>query len=180
MRARGRPRLTAEVLQARVAEYCRRYGVSPSAGGLPPFPSGKRETPQHREWLLVYKAHQRLSRRQQGRCERCDAPAADGSIYCGAHRGNSAADDTRLQADEVAEAGAETRSRAAARGSCPVCGGPVDAGSGVRHTVSATRRRLLLHEPCRQLVSLAERAGPEQVRRVLSCLWPDRRGQRER
>jgi len=44
-------------------DYCARYGVAANAEGLPPFPSGLRETPQHREWLTLYKAHQRLRRR---------------------------------------------------------------------------------------------------------------------
>lgn len=59
---RGRPRLSAEDVKARILDYCRRYGVKPGSGGLPPFPSGQRETPQHRDWMAVYKAHQRLAR----------------------------------------------------------------------------------------------------------------------
>jgi hypothetical protein len=58
-RARGRPRLSADEMQARVAAYCERYGVRPDADGFPPFPSGRRETPQHREWLAVYRALRR-------------------------------------------------------------------------------------------------------------------------
>lgn len=58
----GRPRLSPEALQARIAEYCGKYGVKPGADGLPPYPSGQRETVQHREWIAVYKAHARLSR----------------------------------------------------------------------------------------------------------------------
>ncbi len=37
--------------------------MSPVPEGLPPFPSGKRETRQHREWLTVYRAQQRLKAR---------------------------------------------------------------------------------------------------------------------
>lgn len=58
----GRPPLTAQDLQDRVAAYCKRYGVEPASDGLPPYPSGQRETPQHREWIAVYKAHSRLAR----------------------------------------------------------------------------------------------------------------------
>lgn len=43
--------------------YCERYGVSPGPVGLPPFPTGKRETRQHREWLTVYRALQRSKAR---------------------------------------------------------------------------------------------------------------------
>ena len=86
-RRRGRPRLTPEDLRARLAEYGRRYGASVSDHGLPPFPAGKRETKQHREWMALYKAHRRLSERrpdtpdlarrdelltvQRGRCPVC-------------------------------------------------------------------------------------------------------------
>jgi hypothetical protein len=46
----------------RIADYCSRYGVAVSGGQqLPPFPSGKRETRQHREWMSLYKAHRRIS-----------------------------------------------------------------------------------------------------------------------
>jgi hypothetical protein len=83
----GRPRLTPEDWSARLADYCRRYDVSPRDGELPPFPSGRRETTQHREWMSLYKAHRRLSGRgpdpaeyarrqelltaQRGRCPVC-------------------------------------------------------------------------------------------------------------
>jgi len=62
-RSRGRPRLTPEELQARVDQYCRRFGVKPGDDGLPPFPSGRRETAQHREWMALYKAHRRIAER---------------------------------------------------------------------------------------------------------------------
>ena len=59
----GRPPSTEEHVRAKVLVYCERYGVSPGPDGLPPFPSGKRETRQHREWLTVYRALQRMARR---------------------------------------------------------------------------------------------------------------------
>lgn len=59
---RGRPRLSPGDVKARIQDYCRRYGVTAGPEGLPAFPSGKRETPQHRDWMAVYKAHQRLGR----------------------------------------------------------------------------------------------------------------------
>jgi hypothetical protein len=62
----GRPPLTEEQVRAKVVTYCERYGVSPVPDGLPPFPSGKRETRQHREWLTVYRAQQRLLARAAG------------------------------------------------------------------------------------------------------------------
>ena len=62
----GRPPLTEEQVRAKVLTYCERYGVSPVPEGLPPFPSGKRETRQHREWLTVYRAQQRLRARAAG------------------------------------------------------------------------------------------------------------------
>ena len=60
---RGRPRLTPEDLRERLADYCSRYAVALNDQGLPPFPAGKRETAQHREWMSLYKAHRRLSDR---------------------------------------------------------------------------------------------------------------------
>jgi hypothetical protein len=65
-RRAGRPRLAPEELQARIADYCKRYAVVVSEQGLPPFPAGQRETPQHREWMALYKAHRRLSGRVGG------------------------------------------------------------------------------------------------------------------
>jgi hypothetical protein len=59
----GRTPLTEEQVHARVATYCERYGVSPGREGVPPFPTGRRETRQHREWLAVYRALQRARAR---------------------------------------------------------------------------------------------------------------------
>jgi hypothetical protein len=59
----GRPPLTPEQVRRKVVDYCQRHGVSPVPDGLPPFPSGRRETRQHREWLSVYRAQQRLEAR---------------------------------------------------------------------------------------------------------------------
>ena len=68
----GRPALTEEQVRDKVLAYCARYHVSPGPEGLPPFPSGRRETPQHREWLTVYRAHQRWLRR----CATASAPSS--------------------------------------------------------------------------------------------------------
>ncbi len=72
----GRPALTDEQVRDKVLAYCRRYDVSPGPEGLPPFPAGQRETPQHREWLTVYRALQRLKARSAGVPAE---PSADGS-----------------------------------------------------------------------------------------------------
>ena len=82
--ARGRPRLTPELYQERLSAYCAKYHVAPLETGLPPFPAGQRETPQHSEWMALYKAHQRIARHahsaedrrallesQDGRCPVC-------------------------------------------------------------------------------------------------------------
>jgi hypothetical protein len=55
--------LQPEALAARVDAYCRQYGVRADDDGIPPYPSGRRETRQHREWLALYKARRRLSER---------------------------------------------------------------------------------------------------------------------
>ena len=54
---------TEEQVRAKVLAYCERYGISPGPEGAPPFPTGQRETRQHRDWLTVYRALQRLARR---------------------------------------------------------------------------------------------------------------------
>jgi len=60
MRPRRRAAMTAEDLAALVRDYCAAYGVTPNAEGFVPFPAGQRETPQHRDWIRLYKARQRL------------------------------------------------------------------------------------------------------------------------
>ena len=77
----GRPPLSDEAVDARVADYCRRYGVGRSANGLPPFPSGQRETPQHREWLVVYRAVKRLAARRAPATSTRHRPA-QGALAC--------------------------------------------------------------------------------------------------
>jgi hypothetical protein len=78
----GRPALTAEQVRAKVAAYCEKYEVSPGPEGLPPFPSGKRETRQHREWLTVYRAHQRLRKRSQSEGASSSVPAGGSCPIC--------------------------------------------------------------------------------------------------
>lgn len=91
-RTPGRPPLSPEAVAARVDDYCRRHGVEPTAEGLPPFPTGQRETPQHRDWLTVYRAVRRLEARRSGlqapsrrpvqgalACAVCDEPVPPGA-----------------------------------------------------------------------------------------------------
>jgi hypothetical protein len=63
----------------KVLAYCERYQVSPGPEGLPPFPSGRRETRQHREWLTVYRAHQRWLRRSATASASSSATSTGGS-----------------------------------------------------------------------------------------------------
>lgn len=80
----GRRRLRPDELEGAVADYCARYGVARKDEGFPPFPTGKRETDQHREWLRLYKARERL---------RARAASADGvacpvcALVDGSHAG---------------------------------------------------------------------------------------------
>lgn len=144
MPSKGRPRLTPEELRARITEYCNRYAVTPNAEGLPPFPAGKRETRQHRDWIAVYKAHNRLARRGRGQCERCSAPTSDGSVFCEEHR-----------AERPTHPGdAQLRH-------CPICGEGLGQG------------RAVLHARCKRLVGLAEAVGPNGLDRLRAYLWPD-------
>jgi len=56
--------MTAEALQQRIDAYCARYKVPRRTGGLPPYPAGERETRQHRDWIVLYKAISRFRQRQ--------------------------------------------------------------------------------------------------------------------
>lgn len=155
----GRPRLTEDDLRSRVAAYCARYGVTAGADGLPPFPAGRRESRQHRDWLAVYKLHHRLARRGRGQCERCSAPAADGSVFCEAHRAGGATREDRQ------------RLLQARRGRCPICGEKADLRDPVDYD-SAGRPRGVLHVRCAQLVGLVGPAGPGILERLRRYLWP--------
>lgn len=171
---RGRPRLTLEQYQARLAAYCAKYGVAPTVQGIPPFPAGRRETRQHREWIALYKAHSRLARRSRGQCERCSAPASDGSVFCEAHRADVAA---RPAPSRAALHGASVEDRRrllrGQDGRCPVCGRTLEVSDAVDHEGHAKGPlRALLHQPCHQLATLAEQAGPEALTRLRSYLWP--------
>lgn len=146
MAPKGRPRLTEDQLRERIASYCARYGIQPRTEGLPPFPGGQRETAQHREWIAVYKAHDRLARRQRGQCERCPAPNSDGSVFCDTHRA--------LPADEAIRPA----------DACAACGRDLGQSSA-----SASER---LHKSCAELARLARPLGPEGLTRLSRYLWP--------
>lgn len=170
MPAQGRPRLTPEVYETRLQAYCARYKVTPLLSGIPPFPTGRRETPQHREWIALYKAYNRLGRRERGQCERCAAPASDGSVFCEDHRGGVAS--------RAASDGASLEDRRALwerqDGDCPICSLGVDLRDSVDHSDATGRLRAVLHQRCNQLVGLAESLGPEVLGRLRSYLWPKR------
>lgn len=161
MPTQGRPRLTPEVLEARIAAYCQRYKVAPSPQGLPPFPTGKRETPQHREWIGLYKAHTRLGRRSRGQCERCSAPTTKGSVFCEEHRAPGGA---ALEARRALLADQEGR--------CPICATKVDPLESVALTESTGVLRAVLHPTCHRLVGIAEAVGPQGLSRLRAFLWP--------
>lgn len=160
--------MAPETVQRRVADYCARYGVSPNREGLPPFPTGKRETRQHREWMAVYKAHNRLARRNRGQCERCGAPVSDGAVFCEEHRAGTAA--------RAGSHGATLKDRerlfAAQRGRCPVCGDKVALLDNVDHSHATGEIRSLLHQRCKEIVGFVEAAGPESLDRLRAYLWP--------
>src|SRR5688572_28969768 len=83
----GRPPLTEAVIKERIAAYCSRYGVSDrNEAGFPVYPAGRRESPQHREWVVLFKAMSRLRAREAaqklaksqtaGLCPTCRRPLA--------------------------------------------------------------------------------------------------------
>ena len=152
--------MTAELYQERLSVYCKRYRVAPLDTGLPPFPTGQRETPQHKEWISLYKAHQRIGRRDRGQCERCAAPAGPGSVFCEAHRGAGSKGLTAGERHALLEAQG---------GRCPVCREPVEASAPVHGS------KALLHPRCHQLAGLAEALGPAALDRLRAYLWPPKK-----
>jgi hypothetical protein len=167
----GRPRLTVDDFQDRVRAYCARHGARPDERGMPPFPTGRRETPQHREWLMLYKLHNRLGRRTRGQCERCSAPVSEGSVFCDTHRAGVAA------RAGLHGASLEDRQRllAAQAGRCPVCGEEVELWDSLDHAHGTGELRAVLHQRCNALVGLAETLGPEALARTRQYLWGRRK-----
>ena len=169
MPRQGRPRLTPEAYQARLDAYCARYKATPLATDIPPFPTGRRETPQHREWIGLYKAKARLARRERGQCERCAAPVAEDSIFCEAHR---------LATDALggSSAGALV---AGQDGRCPICRLELDPGDAVAHAPGPERAHAALHRRCHGLAVLAADFDAEAIGHLRAYLWPPRvRGRR--
>lgn len=172
MPPKGRPRLTDDDLAARVRAYSVRYDVRAGAGSLPPFPSGKRESEQHREWLALYKLSSRLARRARGQCERCPEPAVADTVFCERHRGSAE--------DRPAGAGApgsiDQRRELLERqdGRCPVCFRPVHPESSVADARPGRADAAFLHAACQRLAAQAEAAGVETFDRLRKYLWPSR------
>jgi hypothetical protein len=144
-----RPRLTAADYQARLDAYCSRYGVEATSRGIPPFPTGNRETPQHREWISLHRLHDRISRRTRGQCQACSEPAVEGELFCAKHGRVSA------PAEE------QKRLHRAQRGACPICEKPLALEEARAH-----RRSALLHPDCLRLVRLVESLGPATLARA--------------
>jgi hypothetical protein len=156
MAQRGRPAVTEEVLQARISDYCARYAVTPDKNtGLPPFPAKKRETPQHREWITILKAHARL-RRRLALCRRCDQPVASSTAFCKEHEPRSANNPALVS-----------------RASCVVCGDRVPITAAVEHRRDPRSEPAWVHPNCRELILLAQKAGPGLLDRLRDYLWPD-------
>jgi hypothetical protein len=180
MPGKGRPRLTPEVYESRLAAYCARYAVKATREGLPPFPTGQRETPQHREWISLYKVHSRLARRARGVCERCSEPVAAGSVFCDTHLAD--ANPSAFSAPTSPEE--RRRLLKSQSGRCPICAEPLDASAAgheagadratVYHDGATSEPRALLHARCARLVSMAATAGPATLDRLRAFLRPSR------
>jgi hypothetical protein len=146
MAAPGRPRVTPEELRERIAAYCARYGVPLVAVGIPPFPSGRRETAQHRDWLKLYKVHDRIARRERRQCERCSNPVRDdASVFCEAHHASASSP------------GAESAAAAVRSGRCPICLEVMDASGEPRGR---------LHPRCQDVVDFIQGLGPRGLDRI--------------
>jgi hypothetical protein len=143
----GRPSLGFDEIERRVAAYCRRYGVAVAANGLPPFPSGRRETRQHREWHTLYRAHQRHERRTPDGTPKDRTPG---------RRPSAASEST---------------------GACAVCRMALDdaAAASFARRGSGKAAAVRVHGACADLARAAEAAGPDAVAGVAKLLWPERR-----
>src|SRR5262245_4344752 len=159
----GRPRLTEEDLEARIRAYRKAYSAGLSDQGLPDFPAGQRETPQHREWLALYKLWSRLGRRKRGQGERCQEPAAADSIFCEAHREGSGTG-SRVSLDD------RRRILTAQKGLCPVCAQALDLLESSPHR--RPEGPALLHARCLRAAKAAEELGGEGLERLRGYLWP--------
>jgi hypothetical protein len=164
---KGRPRLTEDDLKARIKAYCKAYGVGTNDQGLPEFPAGRRETPQHREWIAVYKLWSRLGRRKRGQCERCAEPVAENSIFCEAHKAE------RSGAHAAGKLSLDQRRDVhdSQKGLCPVCAQKVDLLESTAHRAGDSGTRALLHASCGRLATQAEKLGREGVERLTAYLW---------
>lgn len=168
----ARPRLTRDDYAARLADYCARYGAEATDKGFPPYPAGGRETPQHREWIALHRLHDRLARRGRGQCQRCDAPAVEGGLYCEAHLAAASAGLNPAQLEEV---------HAAQGRLCPVCEKPVEILESrlfERRASGGEPQRALLHSVCRRLVKMVEAAGPGALARLGRFLGQEARPKR--
>jgi hypothetical protein len=164
---KGRPRLTEDDLKARIRAYCNAYGAATTGQGLPEFPAGERETPKHREWISLYKLWNRLGRRKRGQCERCPAPAAEGSVFCEAHKALGA-----TGVDDKPSLEVRHELVAAQKGLCPICAEKLDLLESTTHRGKDGQPRALLHASCCRLATHAEKLGREGVERLTSYLWP--------
>jgi hypothetical protein len=89
---KGRPPLTPEIAQDRIDAYRTTYGVTElNAEGFPVFPAGRRESRQHRDWVLLFKAWSRVRAREATRhavspanaaCPVCQRPPAADHARC--------------------------------------------------------------------------------------------------
>lgn len=146
-RRRGRPALGPDDVAARVEAYCSRYAVRPDSKGLPPYPSGRRETRQHREWMALYKALRRLEARRGG----VAGPPAQASF--------GPASDRLMEL------------LAAQRGRCPVCRETLTSQDArLEHEGSAGPA--VLHPQCSELVTLVRRLGAAAVERARARAFP--------
>jgi hypothetical protein len=158
-----RPRLTEDDYRQRLAAYCTRYDTRVTPSGIPPYPAGKRETPQHREWIALHRLHDRLRRRSVGKCQQCEQPAVPGRLFCEAHGIPPGGQPPKDVLASLLEAQA---------GACYVCEESLEANSSRYHGPAgdSTTAGVVLHADCLRLVQLAEKVGSAGLTRVRGLL----------
>ncbi len=150
MATKGRPRLTEDVIRQRIADYCARYGAGLGPSGFPVFPAGRRETRQHREWLVLYKALSRLRRQQE-------LGPAHGAT------GNASAEEAAFDRAGLLKA---------QKGRCPICGDKVVPEEAVEDRPRPEATPALVHPSCKELATLARRLGEAGLDSLRRYLWP--------
>ncbi len=110
--------------------------------------------------MAVYKAYNRLGRRNRGQCERCSGSRQPRQHLLRGHRAENSG--------RAGNHGATLEQRqdlfGAQEGLCPICDKEVDLRDSIDHDHATGEVRAILHGNCNRLVGFAEAVGPRASR----------------